>query len=697
MSERQVSEKATSQQTPQEPLAASTFEPRQEVVAQKRSKLQPRLLALTVGGVFLAYSLFFLLTARSVTITADTMAALEIRVSGLNIPFGDRLLMRPGSYALSVAADGYYPFEGTLEVDTSDVQNRSVYLTPLPGTLILETQPAGATVDIDGQVIGTTPLTLEEIAAGDVTIKLSRERYIAVDDVIAVEGRGVTQRYSKDLVPGWARVSVDVVPERVEFRIDGEPLAQTADILEVMAGSRQLTLSAPGYVSQTIDVNAIANTDLDLGTVELVAAEGILRLTSKPSGASVTRDGRFVGTTPVDVTMSPNVNHQIVLRRAGYQPSEFETALDKGASEQRAVTLKPTLGDVTIQITPANARIAVNGIDQGAGSTTLSLPSIEQRIVISAPGYASVERTVTPRAGLAQRLEIDLLTEEEARKAAIKPKLLTSLGQTLLLIDPLVEPVNEFTLGAPRRDAGRGANEVERAVRLTRAFYMATTEVTNAQFRQFTTDHDSGQAGGKSLNREHQPAVGLSWQQAASFCNWLSAREGLAPFYKERDGIVVGFDKSSTGYRLPSEAEWAFASRVQGKEVWRFAWGEAWPPKDNSANLADGASAIVTGRILNGYSDGEIVSAEVGKFPANPRGLYDLGGNVSEWVNDVYRIPVPGEAVEENPLGDEQGDNFTIRGASWSLSRLRELRLTYRDYGERGRDDVGFRVARYAE
>ena len=105
----------------------------------------------------------------------------------------------------------------------------------------------------------------------------------------------------------------------------------------------------------------------------------------------------------------------------------------------------------------------------------------------------------------------------------------------------------------------------------------------------------------------------------------------------------------------------------------------------------------MTGRILNGYSDGAIVSSEVGKFPANPRGLYDLGGNVSELVNDVYRIPVPGEAIEENPLGDEQGDNFTIRGASWSLSRLRELRLTYRDYGERGRDDVGFRVARYAE
>ena len=685
------------QQKPQKTLAAAAFEPRQEVVAETRPKLQPRLLVLGLGGLLLAYSLFFLLTARSVTISADTVTPIDVSVGGVTLPFGDRLLIRPGTYSLDVTADGYFPFQGTLDVDRADVQNRAVNLIPLPGVLILETQPEGATVVIDGQILGTTPLTLKDFAAGEVTFELSAERYLTVEDVITVEGRDITQRYSKDLIPGWARVSIDTVPEQIEFSIDGRRLAKTGDILELMAGSQQLTLSAPGYVNRIIDVDAIANSDLDLGTVELVAAEGILRLTSKPSGASVTRDGQFVGTTPVDVTMPPGVNHQIVLRRAGYQPSEFQAELEKGSTEQKVVTLKPTLGDVNVQITPANARIAVNGIDQGAGSTTLSLPSIEQTIVISALGYASVERKVTPRAGLAQRLKVDLLTEEEARKAAIKPKLLTSLGQTLGLVDPLVEPVNEFTMGAPRRDAGRGANEVERPVRLTRAFYMATTEVTNAQFRQFTSDHDSGQAGGKSLNREHQPAVDLSWQQAASFCNWLSAREGLEPFYKERDGIIIGFDAASTGYRLPSEAEWAFVSRVQGEEVWRFAWGEAWPPENSSANLADGSSAIVTGRILNGYSDGAIVSAEVGKFPANPRGLYDLGGNVSEWVNDVYRIPVPGEAIEENPLGDAQGDNFTIRGASWSLSRLRELRLTYRDYGERGRDNVGFRVARYAE
>ena len=119
---------------------------------------------------------------------------------------------------------------------------------------------------------------------------------------------------------------------------------------------------------------------------------------------------------------------------------------------------------------------------------TLKLPAIEQRIVVSKAGYASQEQTITPKAGLAQALSLSLLTEEEARKASIEPKIISSVGQTLLLIDPALAETNELTLGAPRRDAGRGANEVERRVTLKRAFYLATTETTNAQFRLFTAN-----------------------------------------------------------------------------------------------------------------------------------------------------------------------------------------------------------------
>ena len=252
-------------------------------------------------------------------------------------------------------------------------------------------------------------------------------------------------------------------------------------------------------------------------------------------------------------------------------------------------------------------------------------------------------------------------------------------------------------MGASRREPGRRSNEVLHPVALRRMFYLSTTEVTNAQFRLYQADHKSGQVDGNSLNREHQPAVQVSWQQAASFCNWLSKREGLPPFYRETKGIISGYNPAATGYRLPSEAEWAWAARADGSNWLKFPWGDSFPPTVAVENYADNTSAYVTGRILNGYTDGHVTSATVASFGPNSKGLYDLGGNVAEWVHDVYGIPSANGATKTDPLGSQSGDNYVIRGASWAHSKIAELRLSYRDYGQAGRDDVGFRVARYAE
>ena len=114
-------------------------------------------------------------------------------------------------------------------------------------------------------------------------------------------------------------------------------------------------------------------------------------------------------------------------------------------------------------------------------------------------------------------------------------------------------------------------------------------------------------------------------------------------------------------------------------------------------NYADNTSAYVTGRVLNNYTDGHVVSAPVASLKPNQHGLYDMGGNVAEWVNDVYGIPSAAGASQKDPLGSQNGDNYVIRGASWAHAKLAELRLSHRDYGQAGRDDVGFRLARYAE
>jgi len=304
---------------------------------------------------------------------------------------------------------------------------------------------------------------------------------------------------------------------------------------------------------------------------------------------------------------------------------------------------------------------------------------------------------VTPRPGLQQLVEVSLQTAAEAKAARNKPEITTALGQTLLLFHPADSPTANFSMGASRREPGRRANEVLHPVALSRSFYLQTTEVTNAQFRLFTGAHDSGQIEGNSLNRDHQPVVQISWQQAAAFSNWLSKREGLPPFYRETNGIITGYNPSSTGYRMPTETEWAWAARSNGDSLLKFPWGENFPPSTAVENYADSSSAYVTGRVLSAYKDGHVTSAPVASFPASNKRLYDLGGNVAEWVHDVYSIPSANGSLQTDPLGAQSGDNYVIRGASWSHSRIAELRLSYRDYGQAGRDDVGFRIARYAE
>ena len=102
--------------------------------------------------------------------------------------------------------------------------------------------------------------------------------------------------------------------------------------------------------------------------------------------------------------------------------------------------------------------------------------------------------------------------------------------------------------------------------------------------------------------------------------------------------------------------------------------------------------------MLADFDDGYPGSSPVGSFAQNALGLFDLGGNVAEWVQDYYdpTIPIsPPEAVD--PLGPATGSEHVIRGSSWLQGRVIELRLAFRDFGHEPRPDLGFRVARYAE
>lgn len=681
-----------------EPIVPIDFTPLDGKARRSRFRLSPARIVL--GGVLLLFACaaWFVLTAKSVFIDVAPLGSDVAVHSPMALKIGPRYLMREGEYAVAVRAEGYYPLDTSLTVGEQQAQTFNLELTRLPGFLNLSTGAVeGARVFIDGEEVGRTPLRQVELAAGEHTVSLRLERYENLDTTVEIEGRSTEQDLNLELLPAWAKVSFTSRPAGASVQVNGEEVGVTPLTAEILEGEHEVLVKLPAHKAWTDSLAVTARQDLELPLIELEAADGLVLVQTTPSNAGVMLNGTYKGQTPLDVAVTPGEEHRLTFFRNGYQ--EAERTVRIGSDEERSlhVELRPITNSVAISASPADAELYVDGRHMGKANQTLELLAASQKIEIRKEGYVAYETEFVSRPGLEQKLEVSLKTLEQQRLESIKPQITTAAGQTLKLVRPTA-----FTMGASRREAGRQANEVMRNVDLTRPYYLSLTEVTNAQFAKFNSRHSSGVVEGRSitLSNNDQPVVRVSWEQAALYCNWLSEQEDLPLFYTVEDGKVTGYDPESTGYRLPTEAEWEWAARVSGdpRELLRFPWGAELPPPENHGNYADLSAASLLGRILTNYEDSFVASAPVGTFAPNANGFHDMGGNVAEWAHDFYGATGQlGSARETDPLGPEEGTYHVIRGSSWAHGTVTELRLSYRDYGNEPRDDVGFRVARYLE
>ena len=115
-----------------------------------------------------------------------------------------------------------------------------------------------------------------------------------------------------------------------------------------------------------------------------------------------------------------------------------------------------------------------------------------------------------------------------------------------------------------------------------------------------------------------------------------------------------------------------------------------------AGNIADESANGVTRFYVANYTDGYPKMAPVGSFKVEASGLFDLTGNVSEWVHDFYSLAPPTEeGVVVDPLGPGFGDSHVIKGANWTSGTRTQLRASFRDGLTGAREDVGFRIGRY--
>ena len=224
----------------------------------------------------------------------------------------------------------------------------------------------------------------------------------------------------------------------------------------------------------------------------------------------------------------------------------------------------------------------------------------------------------------------------------------------------VVIPAGSFQMGCVSGIDCDGDEKPVHEVKID-SFALSKYEVTFEEYDAFTDATGRERANDEDWGRGLRPVINVSWYDAMAYAEWLSGQIG---------------DR----YRLPTEAEWEYAARAGSTTA--YSWGDS--IGRNRANCNGCASLW----------DGER-TALVGSFKANGWGVYDMHGNVREWVQDCWNANYEGAPTDGTAWLSGDCDKRVLRGGSWYFGP-RSLRSAYRSRitsGDRS-DTVGFRIAR---
>ena len=306
-----------------------------------------------------------------------------------------------------------------------------------------------------------------------------------------------------------------------------------------------------------------------------------------------------------------------------------------------------------------NIQIQLNRLTQAATSfrDKAHILTAEQKIALAKP--------ITKEQPLALQAFTLFSDSIRVQRRAVQRKL-----EPIPVPRMIVLPAGEFLAGAPDNESGHETGESPQHRIKIKAFAISQTEITFAQYDAFAKavkrkkpDDNSG------WGRGQRPVINVSWNDARAYVQWLSEQTGQ-------------------DYRLPSEAEWEYAARAGTSTP--FSTGECIHTDlanyDGTATYNDcGAKTDV---LLKKTSS-------VRQLPPNPWGLFEVHGNVWEWVKDCWHDNYDSAPSDGSAWEKKKCDRRVIRGGGW-IDEPKFLRSASRDWSEPNLDSsfMGFRIAR---
>jgi formylglycine-generating enzyme required for sulfatase activity len=240
--------------------------------------------------------------------------------------------------------------------------------------------------------------------------------------------------------------------------------------------------------------------------------------------------------------------------------------------------------------------------------------------------------------------------------------------------DMVVVPAGEFLMGSPETERGRGKDEgPQHKVAIDQPFAVGKYEVTFAEWDACVADRGcSYKPSDEGWGRGRRPVINVSWSDTKQFTDWLSKKAGK-------------------DYRLLTEAEWEYAARGVTKT------SEPSTPFFTGATISFKQANYDANFTYGPGSQGSYrqKTSDVGSFPRNSFGLYDMHGNVWEWVQDCYTPSYEGAPSDGSAVAAGKCDLRILRGGAWNYyPKLLRSAYRYSTPPEVRLNNFGFRVAR---